>query len=214
METWLMAVAHVGRHARSWTYIQGSTCNQQNEGKSNDLRCMLYSVYAVLSVCCTRCMLCSVYAALGVCCTRHILYWVYALVGVNLWLWHGEIERDDLTLCSAMILELWMRRREKGDEDKHDVEDYEQIWEIRGTTCMVTLRRPPLGVITRRIGTRTCCIGDGKLTCTQNSLKSQFLMMISPLPIYLLSILSSILPSPENTKLRHRSLSLHATIKS
>jgi len=37
-----------------------------------------YTVYAVLSVCCT-----SVYAVLGVCCTRCMLYLVYAVLGVN-----------------------------------------------------------------------------------------------------------------------------------
>jgi len=29
-----------------------------------------------------------------------MLYWVYAVLCVNSWLWHGEIERDDLTSCS------------------------------------------------------------------------------------------------------------------
>jgi len=57
-------------------------------------------VNAVLSECCIRCMLYSVYAVLSVCCTRCMLYLVYAVVGVNSCLWHGEIERDDLTLCS------------------------------------------------------------------------------------------------------------------
>jgi hypothetical protein len=42
-----------------------------------------YSVFSVLSVCCTRCMLYSVYAVLGVCCTRCILYSVYAVLGVS-----------------------------------------------------------------------------------------------------------------------------------
>jgi hypothetical protein len=59
----------------------------------------LYSVYA-----CTRCIL-----VLGVC-----LYSVYAVLSVNSCSWHGEIERDDLTLCSAMMVELWMRNREMG----------------------------------------------------------------------------------------------------
>jgi len=35
--------------------------------------CMLYSGYAVLGVCCTRCMLCSVYTVLDVCCIRCII---------------------------------------------------------------------------------------------------------------------------------------------
>jgi len=31
--------------------------------------------------------------------------------------------RDDLTLCSAMIVELWTRKGEMGDEDENDVEN-------------------------------------------------------------------------------------------
>jgi len=37
----------------------------------------------ILCVCCIRCMLYSVYAVLGVCCTRCMLYSVYAVLGVN-----------------------------------------------------------------------------------------------------------------------------------
>jgi len=33
------------------------------------------------------------------------------------------MERDDFTLCSAMMVELWTRNREMGDEDEKDVED-------------------------------------------------------------------------------------------
>jgi len=43
---------------------------------------MLYSVYALLGVCCTRCMLYSVYALLGVCCTRCMLNSVYAVLSL------------------------------------------------------------------------------------------------------------------------------------
>ena len=46
---------------------------------------------------------------------------------------------------------------------------------------MIGFRRPRIGVITRQIGNRTCRIGDGQLTRIRNSLKSQFLMMISPI---------------------------------
>jgi len=89
-ESWLMAVDRAGRYAGSWSYIQGSTPNHENEGKTNNLGWMLYSVYAVL--------------------------------GVNSWSWHEEIERDDLTLCSVMMVDLWTRR-EIGDEDDNVVED-------------------------------------------------------------------------------------------
>ena len=31
--------------------------------------------------------------------------------------------KDDLTLCSAMMVEFWTRRREMGDENENDMED-------------------------------------------------------------------------------------------
>ena len=54
-------------------------------------------------------------------------------------------------------------------------------------TCLIGLGRPRIGDITRQIGTSTCRIGDGKLTLRRNSLKSQFLMMVSPYPLMSLS---------------------------
>jgi len=201
MESWLMTVDHVGRHARSWSYIQESICNHEKEWKAKNLawilysvyavlgvcctrcmlysvyavlgvcctRCMLYSVYAVLGVCCTRCMLFSVYAGLGVCCSRCMLFSVYAVLGVYSWSWHGEMKRDDLTLCS------WDDGRVM-DEKEGDgwwrwewCGGYEWIHEMRGTTCLICLGRPRISVITRQIGTCTCHPGDGKLTPTRNS---------------------------------------------
>jgi len=52
-----------------------------------------------------------------------MLYWVYAVLGVNSGSCHGEIERDDLTLYSAIMVVMWMRKREMGDEDENNVED-------------------------------------------------------------------------------------------
>jgi len=128
MESWLMAVDRVRRYARSWDYIQGSQCNQEDQRKINNLGKMLYSEYAglsvyctrwmlcslytVLDVCCTRCMLYSVYAVLGVCCTRCMLYSVFAVLRVISWSWHGEIQRDKLTFCSLMMVELWTTKTE------------------------------------------------------------------------------------------------------
>jgi len=122
---------------------------------------------------------------LGGCCTRCMLHMVYAILGANTWSWHGQIESNDLTLCSAMIVELWTRKRGMGDEDENDMEDYERIWEIRGMTCLIGLGWSLLIVITHLIGTRICCIRDHQLTRTRNSRKSQFLMMISPVPFHI-----------------------------
>jgi len=45
-----MVVDGVGRYARSRSYIRGSSRNHENEGKTNNLGWMLYSVNAVLGV--------------------------------------------------------------------------------------------------------------------------------------------------------------------
>jgi len=52
-----MAVDRVGTYAGSGRYIQGSTHNHEIDGKTNNLGWMLYSVDAVLGVCCTWCQL-------------------------------------------------------------------------------------------------------------------------------------------------------------
>jgi len=68
---------------------------------------MLYSVNAVFDVYGTRCM----------------LYLAYAVLTVNSWSRDRELERDDLTLGSAMMVELWTRKSEMGDDYENDVED-------------------------------------------------------------------------------------------
>jgi len=148
---------------------------------------------------------------IGGCCSQCMLYSVYRILGANSWSRHGETQRDDLTLCSAIIVELWTRKREMGYQDENDVEDYKRIWEICGTTCLIGLGWPSIGVITHLIRTCTCCIVDGKLTRTWHSLVSDD---DSPRTLSSLPFLSSILPSPKNTKLTPPSLSIHAMIKS
>ena len=53
---------------------------------------------------------------LGWCCTLGMLYRVCAVLCVNSWLWHGEMDRDDLTLCSQVMVELSTRKRERSQE--------------------------------------------------------------------------------------------------
>jgi len=79
-------------------------------------------------------------------------YSVYAVVCLNWWYSHGEIERVDLTLCSAMMVELWSGKREMGDEDENHVDDtsgYETSGEQHAPTG---LRRPGIREITWRSG--------------------------------------------------------------
>jgi hypothetical protein len=52
-----------------------------------------------------------------------MLYSVNAVPGVNSRSWHGEIDRDDLTLSTAMMIELWTGKREIGNDDDNDAED-------------------------------------------------------------------------------------------
>jgi len=115
---------------------------------------MLYSLYAVLGVCCTRCQLMNM-----TCRNREgWLNFVFCNDGRVM----DQKERD-------------------GGWGWERCGEYEWIWEIWGTTCLFWLGRPCIGVITLQIGTRTNCIGDGKLTRTQNSLKTQLLMLIRPI---------------------------------
>jgi hypothetical protein len=81
--------------------------------------------------------------------------------------------------------ELGMRQREMRDEDENDVQDYKWTWQIMGAPCLTGSRRPHIGVIACQISTRTCCIGDSKLTHTRDSLMSQFLIMNCPIPSHL-----------------------------
>jgi len=145
--------------------------------------CMLYLVYAVLGVCCTWCILYLVYAVLGVCCTWCMLYLVYAALSVYSWWWHGEIERDDSTLCSCDDGRVVDEKERDGEWRWEQFGGYERLWEIRSTTWLIGFRRPRISVITCRIGTWTCRIGDGQLTRTRNSLCPSFSWWFPPSPL-------------------------------
>jgi len=49
-------------------------------------------------------------------------YSVYEVHGVNSWWWHGEMERDDLTLNSSALVELRTRKREINGEGGNNYE--------------------------------------------------------------------------------------------
>jgi len=171
-ESWLMAVDRVGRYAGSWSYIPGSTPNHENEGKTNSLGWMLYSVYAVLGVCCTRCMLYSVHTVLCVCCTRCQLM---------IMAWRDREGWLNFVFCDdGCVVDV---KERDGEWRWECCGGYERIWEIWGTTCLIGLGRPRIGVITRRIGTHTYRIGDGKLTRTRNSLIPSFSWWFPPSPL-------------------------------
>jgi hypothetical protein len=59
----------------------------------------------------------------GGCCTWCMLYSVYVQLGVYSSSWDGELESDESTSCSAMIVEWSTRKKDMGDDDGKDVED-------------------------------------------------------------------------------------------
>jgi len=111
------------------------------------------------------------------CCTHYVPYYLHAVHGVNSWSWHRGIERDDLTLCSGMMVMFWIRKRDGGWRWEQ-YGGYELIWEIRSATCLMGFRRPRIGDNSCQIGSGTWHIRNIKLTPTQHSLKSQFLMIM------------------------------------
>jgi hypothetical protein len=123
-----------------------------------------------LGECCTQWMPFSVDAVLGVCFSQ------YQLMIMR---WRDREEFLNFVFCD----DGWVV-----DETERDgggrwewCRGYKLIWEITGTTCQIGMGRRRLNVIIHWIRTYTCSIGDGQLTHTRNSLKSQFLMMISPI---------------------------------
>jgi len=138
------------------------------------------------------------------CCTQCMLYSVYAILGVNSWSRHGEIERDDLTLCSAMMVEMWMRKREMGDEDENNVE-HKSGYEKSGVRP-AWLGWEDLVSVLLHAGWGLVPAVSGMVTWLAHEL------LLSP--SFSWCFVPSPLPSPKNTKLSHPSPSLHAMIKS
>jgi hypothetical protein len=119
----------------------------------------------------------------GVCCTWCMLHLVYDALSVNSWWWHGGIERDDLTLCYCDDRRVVDEKERDGGWRWEPYGGYERPWQIRSTTCLIGFRTPRIDVITSRIGTLTCHIGDGKLTRTRNSLSPSFSWWFPPFPL-------------------------------
>ena len=146
--------------------------------------------------------------ALSVCCIRCMLQ-----LGDNSWSWHQEIQSDDSTLSSAMIVALWMWERAQGEEDHNDMQDTSR-YEKSGI-CLGWLGWEELGLVCY---TPDHCMympywgwyNDSHTKFTEVPVTHQDL----PHLISSLCLSFSIGPSPKNTKLSHPSLSLHAMIKS
>jgi len=171
MVCWLMAVDRGGRYDGSCGFIQWSTRNHGNEGKTNNLMWMLYSVYAIL-----QCM----------------LYSVYAVLRVSSW-WLAWRDRERCHNC------LFCDDGRVVDENERDggwrwepSGGSERIWDIKGTICQIGLGSPSIDVMAWGIRTRTCRIGAGKLTRTRNSPSPSFSWWSDPsLLISLLLVLNS-----------------------
>jgi hypothetical protein len=87
-------------------------------------------------------------------------------------------ERENLTLCFVIMAELGTRKRDGGSRWVQNG-GYEWLREIGLTTHLIRSIRSHIEVITHQFGTCTCSIKTGKMIPTQNSSKSQYLLMIS-----------------------------------
>ena len=86
--------------------------------------------------------------------------------------WHNFIFCDESWVVDEREREMWWRWEWW--------QGYNHTWVIRCTTCIIVLESPRISaVIPETLRTRTCQIGDSKLTRTWNSLQLQSLQMIS-----------------------------------
>jgi hypothetical protein len=123
-------------------------------------------VHTVPSMCCTQCMLYSVDAVLGVCCNWYPL--------MNMALRHNKGWHVFVFCNHDRVVDENVR---DGGWRWDWCAWYQQIWEIRGITWLTGLGRPHITVVTRQIRTFICRHWDGKFCCTWISVKSQFCMM-------------------------------------
>jgi len=87
---------------------------------------------------------------------------VFSVLDVNSPLLHEEIQRDNISLCSAKMAKLWTRERDGGLKSARYA-GHKLMSEIRGTTCLIGFRGPRMSVIALQIATCTCCMGDGNI---------------------------------------------------
>jgi hypothetical protein len=108
-------------------------------------------------------------AVLGVCATWCMRYSV---------LTHGhhrERYRGMTYLCVLeMMVQLWTRKREMGDQDENDTVVTREYEISGGTPCQIRLGRPHSGVIAGQIAIHTYSVGDGKMAPTKNSPSPSF----------------------------------------
>jgi hypothetical protein len=158
---------------------------------------MLYWVYAVLGVCCTGCM----------------LYWVFAVLSVSSCWWHGEIERDDLTLYCKVMVELMTER----SGIRTNLANYHEKLGLRENVVWVNLPSP-----VQQLQVPICCV----ITPIQGLPKPirQVVPLISYFHLYTphhshlhspsLGFSSKTVLSLHHTKLSHPALSLHTMVMS
>jgi len=146
------------------------------------------------------------------CSTRCMQYLVYAVLGVNSWSLHGEIERDNLTSYSSVIVELRTRKRDERRCGKSS-------WET-GTyriLCASQFTIPNTAVTSSDPACNYTNTRSSNQIRQVNPLISHICSYPphhSHLPHPSLSFSSPIQPSLQNTKLSHPSLSLHPIIMS
>jgi len=138
-----------------------------------------------------------------------MLYLVRSELGVNCGSWHGEIERYDLTSCSRVMVELRTRKRDMRGHRRnvHENLGHKRISGGSQFTIPDMVGMSPDQVCIN-IDTRTSQLNQASRTpdFSYPLISSTSLSSSSPS----LSFLSTTLPSLQNTKFSHPSLSLYA----
>lgn len=112
-------------------------------------------------------------------------------------------------LCFGLVTNVKGR---PGNNDANYIREYDGMWQIRSMIYLRTNRIPHTDLHTRFTRHCTCLITNGTIIRTQYFLKSQFVLISSPITSHLSLFLSRTLLLYGNTILPHPSLSLHAKI--
>jgi len=192
-----------GRRDGSWDSIHWSTHNCGNvesglqHGLPQDERLAGSGRQSILGVCSMGCM----------------QYSVYAVLGDDSWSWHGKTESNNLTSCFQVIVELRTRQREmRGYVGNH----HEKLGLIR-ISCPSQVTIPDTAgtspdLVWNTTNTRSSQHNWPSRTPDLSYPLASSMSFPSSFPICLFPVLNSTITS--NTKMSHRSLSLHAMIKS
>jgi len=140
-------------------------------------------------------------------------YLLYAVLGVNSWSWHGEIERDDITSCSLVMVELRTREWEMRGDGGNNLDTLG----LKRTSCVSQFTIPNTVSMSSDLASDSTDTWSSPPNQTYHTRNFSFppgssTSFGSSSPS--LSFLSTTVLSLQNTKSSHPLLSLHDMIMS